>query len=193
MKKLLVLMLVFVIASLANAIPGTLQISVDGVVDPPESEIVLEESEHAVIDVHSFNNTAVLDILMFTEGNGVLSLDPGWIIDIAGINETLLDQSANPGVIGWLVSMGYSPTSVIAFTIATATVPIPAVPDGKIVDLIDFHCTGADLVPYQGETRIVLFDAASQSVVDTQVIHQIPEPMTIALLGLGGLLLRRRR
>ena len=193
MKKLLVLMLVFVIASLANAIPGTLQISVDGVVDPPESEIVLEESEHAVIDVHSFGNTAVLDVMMFTEGNGVLSLDPGWIVDMAGIDEVLVDISDQPGAIGWLQSLGYSPTSIIYFAITQAAVPIPEVPDGKIVDLIDFHCTGADLVPYQGETRILLFDTASESVVDTQVIHQIPEPMTIALLGLGGLLLRRRR
>ena len=27
----------------------------------------------------------------------------------------------------------------------------------------------------------------------TVVIHEVPEPMTMALLGLGGLLLRRRK
>jgi hypothetical protein len=34
---------------------------------------------------------------------------------------------------------------------------------------------------------------ADGTVLDELLIHQIPEPMTIALLGLGGLLLRRRK
>ena len=36
-------------------------------------------------------------------------------------------------------------------------------------------------------------DFGTSELVDAVVIHQIPEPATIALLGLGGLLLRRRK
>jgi len=51
----------------------------------------------------------------------------------------------------------------------------------------EFHCDG------QGLVNIVLFDAALNEI-DRIVVTQgeIPEPMTVALLGLGGLLLRRR-
>jgi hypothetical protein len=36
-------------------------------------------------------------------------------------------------------------------------------------------------------------DGAFWELADTVVIHQIPEPVTMALLGLGGVLLSRRR
>jgi hypothetical protein len=36
-------------------------------------------------------------------------------------------------------------------------------------------------------------NATTGVIEDTLTIHQIPEPTTIALLGLGGLLLRRRK
>ena len=50
MKKLLTLMLVLAMASVASA---SLLISVDGEVDPADTSITLAVSEHAVIDVHS--------------------------------------------------------------------------------------------------------------------------------------------
>lgn len=53
----------------------------------------------------------------------------------------------------------------------------------------ELHCDalGAILVA-------LVHDQQQGAVVDTLLIHQIPEPMTMALLGLGGLgLLRRRR
>jgi hypothetical protein len=59
--------------------------------------------------------------------------------------------------------------------------------DGKLVDEIIFHCTGG------GDTVLTLVTADLQVVEDIQIIHNIPEPMTIALLALGGLLLRRRK
>ena len=55
-----------------------------------------------------------------------------------------------------------------------------------VLDAKEFHCTEV------GDVVVHLLDDGMQ-IVDSIVIHQIPEPMTIALLGLGGLFLRRRK
>jgi hypothetical protein len=48
MKKVLVLLLVFGLASVANA---TLQISVNGVQNPADSDITLEPSQEVILDI----------------------------------------------------------------------------------------------------------------------------------------------
>jgi hypothetical protein len=44
-----------------------------------------------------------------------------------------------------------------------------------------------------GVSVVGLFDGNNGELLDTQTIYHIPEPMTIVLLGLGGLLLRRKK
>lgn len=51
----------------------------------------------------------------------------------------------------------------------------------------EFLCTGL------GDVTITLLDSSLGNVIDTLTITQIPEPITFALLGLGGLFLRRRK
>ena len=51
---------------------------------------------------------------------------------------------------------------------------------------VDFHCDGP------GDVLVELLAFSDYALIDSLVIHQ-PEPMTIALLGLGGLFLRRRK
>lgn len=73
---------------------------------------------------------------------------------------------------------------------------------------IFFHCDGEEDVTIDltlnGLTEYGLFDevvpdqdpywlAATEDDLGDLVIHQVPEPMTIALLGLGGLFLHRRK
>jgi hypothetical protein len=54
-------------------------------------------------------------------------------------------------------------------------------PNSMLMRNTVFHCEGP------GDVTLVLVDYETGEVVDTQVIHQIPEPMTVAVLGLGGL------
>lgn len=55
--------------------------------------------------------------------------------------------------------------------------------------LADFEllCTG------EGAVTVTLLASDLVTVVDTLQIEQVPEPITFALLGLGGLFLRRRK
>jgi hypothetical protein len=64
-------------------------------------------------------------------------------------------------------------------------VPNPPPPPYIIIDDITFQCTGL------GDAIIWLFDGEG-NFLDSQTIHQTPEPATLALLGLGALLLRRK-
>ncbi len=75
-------------------------------------------------------------------------------------------------------------TDLASVVIASTTAPHPAL-NGLIVDGIIFHLEGP------GDAIVTLCDA-SFSAMDTITIHQIPEPASMLLLGLGGLFLRRQ-
>jgi len=52
---------------------------------------------------------------------------------------------------------------------------------------LTMHCDGP------GDVTVDLYDSSGYILIDSLTIQQIPEPITVALLGLGGLLLRRRK
>ena len=181
MKKLLVLMLVLGIASAANA---SLLISVDGVVDPPDSEVILMPSDTVVIDIFGDGQTPRQYFYMgiLVDGPGSLDISNAVML-YPGTDSTIVEES-DPYIAGYLgIGMPYA-------LITMQDAPPPGDPlrdlEGTLVDGILFHCDAV------GEVTIILTNQDGV-VLDTQVIHQIPEPMTIALLGLGGLLLRRRK
>ena len=58
--------------------------------------------------------------------------------------------------------------------------------DGVVAEF-SFHCEG------EGEVIIMAGMDVFDATFDSVVIQQIPEPMTMALLGLGGLFLRRKK
>ncbi len=53
---------------------------------------------------------------------------------------------------------------------------------------VDLTCLKADVDVY-----VELYDSGTLALLDSLIIHQIPEPMTLAFLALGGLLALRRR
>jgi len=181
MKKLLVLMMVLGMATMANA---TIQLSVNGVIDGGENvtDISIAPSDTITIDIWNNaddlptrNFTAYLDIYpnntgCYTTANALLGPAAGdfpasFQLDILGdIDEYTIYQNWNPGT--------------------------PGEVEGAIF-LIDLHCESPDNI-----VTVELYDErvdGGYTIVDTLIIHQIPEPMTLALLGIGGLFLKRRK
>ena len=194
MKKLLVLMLVLGIASMATA---SLQISVMGDPDPVDSEIIIAPSEHLALDIHGVlagTQDYVFYLMLVNTAEGQLSTTPDPLDGTLQWGDlSKLDYFTNqwPGYYldVWIGNAGYAkpPIDGIAgFVGDSSGAPFT----GIIVDPIDFHCEAL------GDATITLLSSPAGNIwtlEDTLIIHQIPEPMTMALLGLGGLFLRRRK
>ena len=191
MRKLLVLMLVLGVASIANA---TLQISVDGNPEPIDSEIYITEvpSGYLTLDIwtdadiaamEGFDWALVVDSGKGTIGGGVDVVDnPDFINEVGG-------DAPDPG-------NGVLPDDPLAgrWGFMASFIPIPA--GTVLLDDFLFHCEaeGDAVIQLWATVSGVPFGPTSGGVMmDQVIIHQIPEPMTMALLGLGGLFLRRRK
>lgn len=186
MKKLIVLMLVLGMTSYANAI--ILQISVDGNPDPVDSQIFLAPSETIMLDIHSpSGHTCAADDVYFA-----LVVDPayGSIVGGAGMLppapslSMMNGQSIQTDWPGFVQLPADGPWGQVVSSPGETAAP------GVYFDEFIFHCEK------EGDAVVELWsspDGAEMTLQDTLIIHQIPEPMTIALLGLGGLFLRRRK
>lgn len=185
MKKLLILTLVFGMASLANADPTTLQISVGGDPEPVDSQIWLLPSEEIVLDIWTTDE-------IYSEGG----LEGFWAIGVDTTYGTLSggvsvypDEPVTifPGAASYL-----PPGEDGLFGGISTYLPQGSGLTGTIYDGIIFHCEAL------GDAVVNLYSLDFSAtpyydLIDSVVIHQIPEPMTVLLLGFGGLFLRRRR
>ena len=172
MKKFLVLMLVLGMASLANA---TLQISVDG--DVGLDEITIAPSDYICLDLTAEGTE---------DGSAYwLNIDGPGLVDIANVVQYVQDGPVEAYIIDLGPAVGHDQTIMMDLLIPGSVVNI--LPEGTVVDLLMFHCEGL------GDVTVSVFDSNTGATLDTLTIHQIPEPMTLALLGLGGLFLRRRK
>ena len=176
MKKLLVLMLVLGMASMATA---GLQISVMGNPDPVDTEYTLLPSEELMLDIHAVDEASEYYMLVVDNAQGSIAGGVILLGDVSGDLSYLLpyltpyvpidNVNGIAGFIGTSTGLGV---------------------DGIAVDQILFHCEGPD------DALVMLYtseDSAQWGLADTVLIHQIPEPMTMALLCLGGLFMRRRK
>jgi hypothetical protein len=177
MKKLLVLLMVLGACGAANA---ALSFSVNGQTAP--DEITLAPSDEVVIDIMGDGLTlAQYDMQMSKEGVATLVLDNAVNLFNAGVfGETLGWVEGEEGTHAWF-DLGRLPTG---------DPPVFPPMTGKLIDLMTLHCDG------EGTVILTLFGdgPVGTETFDTLTIHQvIPEPMTLGLLGLGGLFLRRRK
>ena len=180
-KMLLVVLTVLAMATVANA-ALTAKISVNGVVDPPGTSIILMPSETAIIDIHAWNNVSASSALLVMQGPGLLSKGQMWLWE----QSTFTMPSAD--FAGWkeaLEGMGYMGITQIADLDILDLVEPFTTPAGRVLDGVVFHCEAI------GDVTLTVMDL-DMNPLDSQVIHQIPEPITMVLLGLGGLFLRRK-
>jgi hypothetical protein len=193
MKKLFVLMLVLGLASAASAAAG-LAISVGDDNEPADSDYYVLENGTLTLDVH-----ATTDIVGAGAGEGdwVLICDEalgtirdGNTVPYGDVSLNIMWTASGSGVVDLPEGYDGDVGTVIVFG-TTLTVPSGTV----LFDDIVFTCLVGE-----GDVTIILAKInedweymGDDWIYDTVVIHQIPEPATIALLGLGGLLLRRRR
>ncbi|MHC4155893.1 MAG: PEP-CTERM sorting domain-containing protein [Planctomycetota bacterium] len=186
MKKLLVLMMILGLASSANAI--VLEISFQGQTDLADSDIYVDPSVEYELDIygHGMMPTGddvywalVVDTTTATISGGTVLVPPA-----GSLSSWFGNNAASAGIPG-LMANEDGPWG--SFAVAPAETAGPGIYANGFI----FHCEAPDI---DAVVRLITTpDFANYIVQDTMTIHQIPEPMTVALLGMGGLFLLRRR
>ncbi|MFH1371992.1 MAG: PEP-CTERM sorting domain-containing protein [Planctomycetota bacterium] len=184
MKKLLVLLMVLGMASMASAM---LQISVNGNPEPVDSLIFLEPSQELILDIWTDSDIVAGDGegyfgLVVNLANGSIALGSGAAVIEPPDDGVTVEHGFGAVEAGIPLPPGVDGSVVGIWLTTTAIIPLGTV----IFDGFIFHCEGI------GDAIIQIVDEGG-TVVDTVIVHQIPEPMTVALLGLGGLFLKRRK
>ncbi len=180
MKRLLAFMLILSLASVTNA---GLQISVNGIPEPIDSQINICPSDILILDIWT---------------NSVISPGVGEGYWALGCNP--VDGTVTNGGLPTNVVPKYQPLSGVIGAInfeggvfggIVMTGEIPQIDAGDVIyDWMEFHTEGQG-----GDVVISLwFDIYSIPVLHDSVnVHVVPEPTSMLLLGLGGLLLRKRQ
>ena len=186
MKKLLVLTLVLGMASMASA---GLVITSDGtsVLDPTGATAPTSVDLGIASDADMLAFSTVAWALVVNDSAG--SLSGGDPITILSVSNTVIGDTTNPSLTVPDGLSGYFGSIFVGFV----TSPVPA---QSLYEAFVFTCDAADV-----EAVIQLYSLVDLGgdqyelgqMLDSVTIQQVPEPMTMALLGLGGLFLRRRK
>jgi hypothetical protein len=180
MKKLLVLLTVLAMAGTASA-TMTIVAPVDA----------MEGSTFGVgLDVVG-EVAAITDVIAIA-GN-VASIDVGGRVLANDVVATPYweDLSADPDFQAFMNDLGIADTvGIYYYEFVITEVPIPGLTDGSLISGINVTAGAFG----NGDIVVALADGANGLLRSSQVVPVVvPEPMTIALLGLGGLFLRRRK
>ena len=188
MKKVLFLLLVFGLATFATAGHVGLRVAPDDV----------EPGNHYV------PSTWITIELYDTQGYGVLAIDPGTVTDSSAAGQAA-SPWINPAFPGGIVYEGYlvnSGGTLVDYIQGQGAVGVRVydvlwrmeyhVPDLPVSTLVDLNWIGGVYV-YDEAPGGANPNNTTLVTPDSATIHIIPEPMTIALLGLGGLVALRRR
>ncbi len=171
MRRLLLVVTFMCLCSTANA---ALLFSVDGVVNPPDTEVTMMMSDIVTIGIFGDGQSPENTYLMGLTINSPASLD----ISGAGGNVYWIDEPGLAEMLG--LQNPFVGIDLISWP------PEPLL--GTLVDNIRLHCEGL------GDMVLMLFDSGDPPMVmDSQVLHEVPEPMTIALLAVGGLAILKRK
>ena len=188
MKKLLIFMLVLGMASAASAVNTAWFETVSNEVTPSQDIAIMVKADFDVLG---------LDLAV--DGPPAASLGSH------GLHEALLRSTfPNQGIVvndGTLLIRGISGADPTFVGVPAGEVVYSFmyhVPDEPPSTQITITSTGDwfDPTPPPSDVKTLLTDVQSGPSVTSLtplVLHIIPEPMTIALLGLGGLFLRRRK
>ena len=169
MKKLLVLMLVLSLATIANA---TLTLRIGGN-DTDEASIL--DSGSIVVSIYKDTTgpeTPFIDVGASADLSTKFTLSGAAMTTNAGNMGSFLDISPQAGFQEYQV------------TIADSA--------GNITAGIQFNVTVNGVSGQTYDVVVQQWDDGGNNIIDTATIHIVPEPMTLALLGLGGLFIRRK-